>query len=68
MDQLKDGVYLLVTEENVVFDSLEMEKKRVYETEIQLDSKTNLPKRKLSSIKTPPRFLQQGFCWNHATG
>jgi len=33
-----------------VFDSLAGEKKRVYETEVQLDSKL-LPKRKLSSIK-----------------
>ena len=51
MDQLKEGVYLLRTEENVVFDSLEAEKKRIYQTEIQLDTKTSLPKRKLSSIK-----------------
>lgn len=51
LDQLKEGVYLLVTEENLVFDSLEMEKKRVYQTEIQYDKKTNIPKRKLSSIK-----------------
>src|SRR3989337_1428110 len=51
MDQLKEGVYLLRTEENVVYDSLEAEKKRVYQTEIQLDKKTSLPKRKLSSIK-----------------
>jgi hypothetical protein len=51
MDQLKEGVYLLMTEENLVFDSLEMEKKRVYQTEIQYDKKTLLPKRKVSSIK-----------------
>ena len=51
MDQLKEGVYLLRTEENVVFDSLEAEKKRIYQTEIQIDVKTSLPKRKLSSIK-----------------
>ncbi len=51
LDQLKEGVYLLVTEENVVYDSLEMEKKRVYQTEIQYDKKTAAPKRKLSSIK-----------------
>lgn len=51
MDQLKEGVFLLVTEENLVYDSLEMEKKRVYQTEIQYDSKTSAPKRKLSSIK-----------------
>ncbi len=51
MDQLKEGVYLLITEENLVYDSLEKEKKRVYQTEIQYDKKTALPKRKLSSIK-----------------
>jgi hypothetical protein len=51
LDQLKEGVYLLVTEENLIYDSLEMEKKRVYQTEIQFDKKTSLPKRKLSSIK-----------------
>ncbi|HWA34468.1 MAG TPA: hypothetical protein VG737_10085 [Cyclobacteriaceae bacterium] len=51
MDQLKEGVYLLTTEENIVFDSLEQEKKRVYQTEIQFDKKTSLPRRKLSSIK-----------------
>ena len=50
MDQLKEGVYLLKTEENIVFDSLEKEKKRIYQTEIQYD-KTSSPKRKLSSIK-----------------
>jgi len=51
LDQLKEGVYLLKTEENVIFDSLEMEKKRIYQTEVQYDSKTLAPKRKLSSIK-----------------
>ena len=51
LDQLKDGVYLLVTEENLVYDSLEKEKKRVYQTEIQYDKKTSAPKRKLSSIR-----------------
>jgi hypothetical protein len=51
LDQLKEGVYLLKTEENVVFDTLEMEKKRIYQTEIQFDTKTSQPKRKLSSIK-----------------
>jgi hypothetical protein len=51
MDQLKEGVYLLKTDENLVYDSLEKEKKRVYQTEIQYDPKTALPKRKLSSIK-----------------
>lgn len=51
LDQLKEGVYLLKTEEHTVYDSLEMDKKRIYETEVQIDSKTTLPKRKLSSIK-----------------
>lgn len=51
MEQLKDGVYLLKTEENLVYDSLEHEKKRVYQTEIQVDPKTKIAKRKVSSIK-----------------
>lgn len=51
LDQLKEGVYLLKTEENLVYDSLEMEKKRIYQTEIQIDAKTMVPKRKISSIK-----------------
>jgi hypothetical protein len=51
MDQLKEGVYLLKTEESIVYDSLEGEKKRIYQTEVQLDGKSSLPKRKLSSIK-----------------
>lgn len=51
LDQLKDGVYLLSTEENIVYDSLEKEKKRVYQTKLQVDPKTSTPKRKLSSIK-----------------
>ena len=51
LDQLKEGVYLLKTEEHVLYDSLEHEKKRVYQTEVQYDKKTGTPKRKLSSIK-----------------
>jgi hypothetical protein len=51
LDQLKEGVFLLKTEENLVYDSLEMEKKRIYQTEIQIDPKTMVPKRKISSIK-----------------
>src|SRR5687768_6583912 len=51
LDQLKEGVYLLKTEENLVYDSLENEKKRVYQTEIQYDPKSSAPKRKASSIK-----------------
>jgi hypothetical protein len=48
-DQLTDGVFLLRTEETLVYDSLEKERKRVYQTEIQFENK--LPKRKASSIK-----------------
>jgi len=44
-------VFLLATEENLIYDSLEKERKRVYQTEIQLDPKTKIPKRKTSSIK-----------------
>lgn len=51
MDQLKEGVYLLKTEDIMVYDSMEMEKKRVYRTEIQYDKAGTSPKRKLSSIK-----------------
>jgi hypothetical protein len=50
-DQLKEGVYLLKTDEEYVYDSLEKEKKRVYMTEIQFDAKTGTAKRKISSIK-----------------
>lgn len=51
LNQLKDGVYLLSVEEKVIYDSLEKDKKRVYETEMQIDPKTKMPKRKISSIK-----------------
>jgi hypothetical protein len=51
LDQLKDGVFLLRTEEKNIYDTLEREKKRVYETEIQFDKKTGLARRKISSIK-----------------
>lgn len=51
IDQLKDGVYLLSTEEVLVYDSLEKEKKRVYQTEIQVDKKSGTARRKVSSIK-----------------
>lgn len=51
MDQLKEGVFLLVTDENIVYDSLAGEKKRIYQTEIQVDKKSGIPRRKLSSIK-----------------
>ncbi|MEO5978161.1 MAG: SPFH domain-containing protein [Chryseolinea sp.] len=51
IEQLKDGVFLLKTEENIVYDSLASEKKRIYQTEVQIDPKTSQPKRKISSIK-----------------
>lgn len=50
LDQLKDGVYLLKTDEEYIYDSLEKERKRVYQTEIQID-KSGIAKRKISSIK-----------------
>lgn len=48
-DQLQGGVYLLSTNEEVIYDSIEHEKKRIYLTERQLD-KAGLVKRKQSSI------------------
>ncbi len=50
-EQLKAGVYLLSVQEKFVYDSLEKDTKRVYETEIQIDSKSKEIKRKNSSIK-----------------
>ena len=50
IDQLKYGTFILRTKESVVYDSLEKENKRIYETLIQQD-KTGQPKRKTSSIK-----------------
>lgn len=49
-DQLRNGVYLLKTNEKIVFDSLEKEQKRLYLTQVILD-KSGSPKRKTSSIK-----------------
>lgn len=51
LSQLKEGVYLLKVEEKIIFDTLEKDNKRIYETEIQLETTTKLPKRKTSSIK-----------------
>lgn len=51
LDQLKEGVYLSQTEERIVYDSVEKEKKRLYLTVIQVDPKTKLPRRKMSAIK-----------------
>lgn len=49
-DQLKNGVFILKTIDKVVYDSLEKENKRVYETN-PLTDKSGNPKRKVSSIK-----------------
>lgn len=49
LDQLKDGVYLLSTEEVFIYDSLENDKKRIYRTEKQMLN--GAPKHKTSSIK-----------------
>ena len=49
-DQLKNGVFLLKTIDKVIFDSLEKENKRVYETNPLTDKNGNI-KRKVSSIK-----------------
>lgn len=49
-DQLRNGVFLSTTKEVIVFDSIDNEKKRVFETYVQLD-KNGQQKRKTSSIK-----------------
>lgn len=49
-DQLKNGVFILKTTDKVLFDSLEKENKRVYETKPLEDANGNI-KRKFSSIK-----------------
>ncbi len=51
LDQLKEGVFLLKTEDVIEYDSLEKENKRVYRTEVQIEAKTQTPKRKISSVK-----------------
>lgn len=50
LDQLKNGVYLAKVEDKYIYDSIENERKRVYETALQYD-KTGEAKRKISSIK-----------------
>ena len=50
LDQLKNGVFILKTNDKIAYDSLEKENKRIYETNIVTD-KAGLPKRKFSSIK-----------------
>lgn len=49
LDQLKHGVYLASTEERIVYDSVEREKKRLYLTEVRKD-KNGQPIRKASAI------------------
>ena len=51
LDQLRNGVYLSQTEERIIYDSVERERKRLYLTEVKIDPKTGLPKRKSSAIK-----------------
>jgi len=50
-DQLKNGVFILKTNDKIVFDSLEKENKRIYETNPLTDKNTGAIKRKISSIK-----------------
>jgi len=49
-DQLRNGVFILKTTDKVVYDSLERENKRIYETAVIPDKNGNA-KRKFSSIK-----------------
>lgn len=51
LDQLRNGVYLSKTEEKIMYDSIEREKKRLYVTSVSMDPATGLPKRKTSAIK-----------------
>lgn len=51
LDQLRNGVYLSSTEEKIIYDSVEKEKKRLYVTEVKIDKATGQPKRKSSAIK-----------------
>jgi len=50
LDQLRNGVYLSQTEERIVYDSIEKEKKRLYLTEVKINKTTKLPERKGSAI------------------
>lgn len=50
LDQLRNGVYISQTEEKVVYDSVEKEKKRLYITSIKRDV-NGQPQRKTSAIK-----------------
>ena len=50
LDQLRNGVYISQTEEKIVYDSVEKEKKRLYITSVKTDA-SGLPQRKTSAIK-----------------
>lgn len=50
LDQLKNGVFLLSVKEVNLYDSIEKENRKLYQTQIQKD-KDGFPKRKFSSIK-----------------
>lgn len=49
LDQLRNGVYISQTEEKIVYDSVEKEKKRLYITSVKR-GKDGLPERKTSAI------------------
>lgn len=50
LDQLRNGVYISQTEEKIIYDSVEKEKKRLYITSVRMDQ-NGLPLRKTSAIK-----------------
>lgn len=50
LDQLRNGVYISQTEEKIVYDSVEREKKRLYITSIKR-GKDGTPERKTSAIQ-----------------
>lgn len=50
LDQLRNGVYISQTEEKVIYDSVEREKKRLYITAVKKDKQGNLL-RKTSAIQ-----------------
>ena len=50
LDQLRNGVYISQTEEKIVYDSVEKERKRLYITSVRKDAQ-GMPMRKTSAIK-----------------
>jgi hypothetical protein len=50
LDQLRNGVYISQTEEKIVYDSIEKEKKRLYLTSVKRN-KQGAPERKTSAIQ-----------------